>query len=178
MWVRPPLPVPRRSKVRFAPAFFYSCGIKERHPPAPLLLLSNRDSLRWIRGWFLARAKKITHRMCPRFRFLEQSPLCSGVLLFLRGDGFRCPVHFISYRVLNTLQRLAKTSFSSYILSFFEKRLRFAPLRAYNDRSNWDFYVFACRFGDLRTQRKKENSPCRKRDGPFCCSRQRARPSC
>ena len=42
---------PRRSKVRFAPTFFYSYGTKERHPPAPLLLLSNRDSLHWIRGW-------------------------------------------------------------------------------------------------------------------------------
>ena len=52
-WVRIPPAAPRRSKVRFAPTFFYSCGTKERHPPAPLLLLSDRDSLRWIRGRFL-----------------------------------------------------------------------------------------------------------------------------
>ena len=42
---------PRRSKVRFAPTSFYACGTKRRHPPAPWLLLSNRDPLRWARGW-------------------------------------------------------------------------------------------------------------------------------
>ncbi len=42
---------PRRSKVRFAPTFFYSCGTKERHPPAPLLLLPNCDPLCWARSW-------------------------------------------------------------------------------------------------------------------------------
>ena len=39
VWVRVPLPAPRRSKVRFAPTSFYACGKKRRHPPAPLLLL-------------------------------------------------------------------------------------------------------------------------------------------
>ena len=47
VWVRVPPPAPRRSKVRFAPTFFYSCGTKERHPPAPLLLLSESNPLRW-----------------------------------------------------------------------------------------------------------------------------------
>ena len=42
---------PRRSKVRFAPTFFYSCGTKERHPPAPLLLLSKSQPLRWVVIW-------------------------------------------------------------------------------------------------------------------------------
>ena len=46
-WVRIPPAAPRRSKVRFAPTFFYSCGTKERHPPAPLLLLSESNPLRW-----------------------------------------------------------------------------------------------------------------------------------
>ena len=45
---------PRRSKVRFAPTFFYSCGIKERHPPASLRLLSNCDPLCWARSWWAA----------------------------------------------------------------------------------------------------------------------------
>ena len=45
------LPLPRRGKVRFAPTSFYACGTKRRHPPAPWLLLSNRDPLRWARGW-------------------------------------------------------------------------------------------------------------------------------
>ena len=45
MWVRVPPPAPRGRKVRFATTLFYSCGTKERHPPAPLLLLSDRDSL-------------------------------------------------------------------------------------------------------------------------------------
>ena len=104
----------------------------------PLLLLSNRDSLRWIRGWFWVQTRKLVPRKCspfPRRRGLrivrddfylkksslihsvappfqiepaalgfdlvlgadlkagasklfalstsEQSPLCSGVLLFL-----------------------------------------------------------------------------------------------
>ncbi len=178
MWVRPPLPVPRRSKVRFAPAFFYSCGIKERHPPAPLLLLSNRDSLRWIRGWFLARAKKITHRMCPRFRFWSKVRFAPAFFYSCGATVFvvRCILFLIAF--LTHFKDLQKRHFPRIFCHFFEKRLRFAPLRAYNDRSNWDFHVFACRFGDLRTQRKKENSPCRKRDGPFCCSQQRARPPC
>ena len=47
VWVRVPPPAPRRSKVRFAPTFFYFCRIKERHPPAPLLLLSESNPLRW-----------------------------------------------------------------------------------------------------------------------------------
>ena len=47
VWVRVPPPAPRRSKVRFAPTLFYSCGTKERHPPAPLLLLSESNPLRW-----------------------------------------------------------------------------------------------------------------------------------
>ena len=32
-------------KVRFAPTFFYSCGTRERHPHAPLLLLPKSQSL-------------------------------------------------------------------------------------------------------------------------------------
>ena len=35
------LGAPRRSKVRFAPTFFYSCGTKERHLPASLHLCSH-----------------------------------------------------------------------------------------------------------------------------------------
>ena len=31
---------------------FYSCGIKKRHPPAPLLLLSKSNPLRWASIWF------------------------------------------------------------------------------------------------------------------------------
>ena len=48
------LGAPRRSKVRFAPTFFYSCGIKEHHPPASLRLLSNCDPLCWARSWWAA----------------------------------------------------------------------------------------------------------------------------
>ena len=59
-WVRIPPAAPRRSKVRFAPTFFYSCGTKERHPPAPLLLLSNRDPQR--SRWRLCR---LTDAACP-----------------------------------------------------------------------------------------------------------------
>ena len=51
VWVRVPPPAPRRSKVRFAPTFFYSCGTKERHPPASLLLLSKSQPLRWVVIW-------------------------------------------------------------------------------------------------------------------------------
>ena len=45
--VRVRSPAPRRSKVRFAPTFFFT---KERHPPASLLLLSNLQTLRWFVG--------------------------------------------------------------------------------------------------------------------------------
>ena len=45
------LGAPRRSKVRFAPTFFYSCGIKEHHPPASLRLLSKPNPLRWASAW-------------------------------------------------------------------------------------------------------------------------------
>ena len=38
-------------KVRFATTFFFAFARKERHPPAPLLLLSNCDPLRWARNW-------------------------------------------------------------------------------------------------------------------------------
>lgn len=73
---------PRRSKVRFAPTSFYACGTKRRHPPAPWLLLSNRDPLRWARSW--------GHPAGASFSFPEisvfivpstsgQSPLCSDV---------------------------------------------------------------------------------------------------
>ena len=41
----------RRSKVRFAPTFFYSLGTKERHPPAPLLRLSKSNPMRWASIW-------------------------------------------------------------------------------------------------------------------------------
>ena len=90
--VRVPPPAPRRSKVRFAPTFFYSLGTKERHPPAPLLLLSNRNSLRsrwrlcrltdaayplrvlrWIRGWLWATASAVT----------RESPQAQRVLIYL-----------------------------------------------------------------------------------------------
>ena len=54
-WVRLPLAAPRRSKVRFAPTFFYSCGTKECHSPAPLLLLSKPNPLRWASVWFWKR---------------------------------------------------------------------------------------------------------------------------
>ena len=56
----------RRSKVRFAPTFFYSCGTKERHPPAPLLLLSKSQPLRWVVIWVKKRKYpkgcRLTHR--------------------------------------------------------------------------------------------------------------------
>ena len=64
-WVRIPPAAPRRSKVRFAPTFFYSCGTKERHPPAPLLLLSDRDSLRWIRGRFWTEGETEISKLKP-----------------------------------------------------------------------------------------------------------------
>ena len=38
--------VPRRSKVRFAPAYFYACGFKISLPPAPLLLLCAKGHAR------------------------------------------------------------------------------------------------------------------------------------
>ena len=38
-WVRFPSPAPRWSKVRFAPAYFFTCGRIISHPPASLLLL-------------------------------------------------------------------------------------------------------------------------------------------
>ena len=40
--VRVRSPAPHRSKVRFAPTFFFT---KEHHPPAPLLLLSKSQTL-------------------------------------------------------------------------------------------------------------------------------------
>ena len=46
--VRVRSPAPRRSKVRFAPTFFFA---KERHPHAPLLLLSKSNPLRWASIW-------------------------------------------------------------------------------------------------------------------------------
>ena len=78
---------PRRSKVRFAPTSFYACGTKRRHPPAPLLLLSNRDPLRWARGW--GRPTGGSFSFLERSVFIapstsEQSPLCSDVFLCLR----------------------------------------------------------------------------------------------
>ena len=41
----------RKTKVHFAPTSFYA-GEKRRHLPAPLLLLSNCDPLRWARSWW------------------------------------------------------------------------------------------------------------------------------
>ena len=78
---------PRRSKVRFAPTSFYACGTKRRHPPAPLLLLSNRDPLRWARGWI--RPTGGSFSFLERSVFIApstsgQSPLCSDVFLCLR----------------------------------------------------------------------------------------------
>ena len=80
VWVRVPPPAPRRSKVRFAPTSFYACGTKRRHPPAPLLLLSNRDPLRWARSWGHpagASFPEISVFIVPSTS--GQSPLCSGV---------------------------------------------------------------------------------------------------
>ena len=43
-WVRFPSPAPRWSKVRFAPAYFFTCGRIISHPPASLRLLFRKKS--------------------------------------------------------------------------------------------------------------------------------------
>ena len=48
---------PRRSKVRFAPAFSISRGIENTIRSAPLLLLSNPNPLRWASGLFFGKTK-------------------------------------------------------------------------------------------------------------------------
>ena len=68
VWVRVPPPAPRRSKVRFAPTFFYFCRIKERHPPAPLLLLSESN---------------------PHQKLISRSFCCSSLPNRIRCAGFR-----------------------------------------------------------------------------------------
>ena len=48
---------PRRSKVRFAPAFSISRGIENTIRSAPMLLLSNPNPLRWASGLFFGKTK-------------------------------------------------------------------------------------------------------------------------
>ena len=67
------------SCISLAPTFF-----KSQSALIPLLLLSDRDSLRWIRGRFLTGGETKLSRMKPPDTS-EQSPLCSDVLLFLRN---------------------------------------------------------------------------------------------
>ena len=88
VWVRVPPPAPRRSKVRFAPTFFYSCGTKERHPPASLLLLSKSNPLRWASIWFF-----------PFFgHFSPVSPLAPGRSKRRACSGFFAKISDPSHR--------------------------------------------------------------------------------
>ena len=50
------------SFISLAPTFF-----KSQSALMPLLLLSNRDSLRWIRGWFWVQTRKLVPRKCSPF---------------------------------------------------------------------------------------------------------------
>ena len=61
----------RRSKVRFAPAYFFACGRKIKHPPASLLLLFAKSHAR--RACSLASA--LTTARC---RFLLRCPAPSA----------------------------------------------------------------------------------------------------
>ena len=82
---------PRRSKVRFAPTFFYSCGTKERHPPAPLLLLSKPNPLCWALVWFWVQTWEERHLYC--FDITRRSKLyiaCSDFFTKVRARSFRC----------------------------------------------------------------------------------------
>lgn len=63
VWVQVPLPAPRRSKVRFAPTSFVPMA-KRRHPPAPLLLLSKSNPLRWASIWYWVQIRKSRHLYC------------------------------------------------------------------------------------------------------------------
>ena len=56
VWVRVPSGAPRRSKLHIACSDFF---IKSQSALIPLLLLSNRDSLRWICGWFWGRPESL-----------------------------------------------------------------------------------------------------------------------
>ena len=142
VWVRVPSGAPRRSKVRFAPTFFYSCGIKERHPPASLRLLSNCDPLCWARSWWAAlRAaffvsdtnigfNRPLQIMIIRTRF--QSGMASGFYLgekqkrryhecpslflydpfLLSGSLALCPFHFSSFSLSRCQTVCHRASFS------------------------------------------------------------------
>ena len=90
-----------RSKVRFAPANFFACGPKIRHPPAPLLLLF-RKKARLLRllgckrppnasaalppfcGYRSSSNSFISKRHFPIPILPQQSPLCSGEFFCLR----------------------------------------------------------------------------------------------
>ena len=67
------------NRISLVPTFF-----KSQSALIPLLLLSDRDSLRWIRSRFLAGDETKISGMKPPDTS-EQSPLCSDVLLFLRN---------------------------------------------------------------------------------------------
>ena len=55
------------SSISLAPTFF-----KSQSALMPLLLLFNRDSLRWIRGWFWVRTEKLEDQKCSHFPSPEQ----------------------------------------------------------------------------------------------------------
>ena len=86
------------SCISLAPTFF-----KSQSALIPLLLLSNRDSLRWIRGRFLTGGETKLSRMKPPDTS-EQSPLCSDVLLFLRNKKRHPPAPLLLLSESNPLR--------------------------------------------------------------------------
>ena len=52
VWVRVPSGAPRRSKVRFAPTTFYTCGKKVVIRPLPCSSSPNRTRCRWASIWY------------------------------------------------------------------------------------------------------------------------------
>ena len=81
-WVRIPPAAPRGRKVRFATTFFYSYGTKERHPPAPLLLLSESNPLRWA-------SIRVGKRKYPNWSLLPTHRALILLLLASEPDSLR-----------------------------------------------------------------------------------------
>ena len=115
-WVRIPLSPPRRSKVRFAPTYFYACGIKISHPPASLLLLFRKRS----RSRRLFACKRAHKRLWLTTNLLRGG---SAATNFLRGCSLVNAL--ATLRLATNLLRLITVSHPpASLLLLFRKRSR------------------------------------------------------